>query len=184
VVLTDLTSLQVVAGFSETDAAKVRLGQPATVTFNSLPNQQLAGTVSQIDVNSQTVSNVVTYNVTVSIVDPPATLKPGMTANLSVITAKRDNVVQLPSSAVTARGSAATVQVQQANGKTVATNVTIGLKGDTADEITSGLAPGAKVVVTRTVSSGGTTTGGTNRPGAGITGGLTGGGGGGGVRGG
>ena len=72
ITLTDLATLQVEAGFAETDAAKIELGQPATVTFNALPNQELQGKVSEIDVNSETVSNVVTYNVTVSIVEPPA----------------------------------------------------------------------------------------------------------------
>ena len=173
--LTDLTSLQVVAGFSESDAAKVQLGQAATVTFNALPNQNLQGKVSQIDVNSQTVNNVVTYNVTVSIVNPPPSLKPGMTANVSVTTAARDNVLTLPSSAVSGNGSTTTLQVQGATGKPVTRIVTVGLRGDTNVEITSGLAAGDKVVITR--STGGTS--GTNS--ARLPGGFGGGGGLGGV---
>jgi len=164
----------VVAGFSETDAAKIKVGQPAVVTFNALPNQNLNAKVSSIDVNSSTVSNVVTYSVTVSIADPPASLKPGMTANLAITTAKRDGVVNLPSSAISATGSTAAVQVLGANGKATARTVTIGLKGDSADEITSGLNVGDKVVVARGTAGASAATGGIRIP-TGLGGGLGGG---------
>ena len=84
---------------------------------------------------------------TVSITGAPASLKPGMTANVSVVTQEKDNVLELPSSAITATGNTAVVQVLQPNGKTVATTITIGMRGDTNDEITSGLKAGDKVVV-------------------------------------
>jgi multidrug efflux pump subunit AcrA (membrane-fusion protein) len=178
VTLTDLTTLQVIAGFSETDAAKIALGQPATVTFNALPNQQLQGKVATIDINSVVVSNVVTYNVTVSILNPPATVKPGMTANVAVTTAKRDAVLTLPSSAISGTGSSATVQLQQPGGKTVARTVTIGLRGDTAVEIMSGLNAGDTIVISRGGAAAGTATN-TPRIPVVVGGGLGGGGGGG-----
>ncbi len=165
--LTNLASLQVVAGYSETDAAKIQAGQPATVTFSALPNETVAGKVSVVSVNSQVVSNVVTYNITVSITNPPSTLKPGMTANVAIVTAERDNVLTLPSSAVTSTGSSATVDVEQANGTVIAHPITIGMRGDTLLEITSGLNVGDKVVVTRSSSTsmGGTSGGGGTRVG-------------------
>ena len=168
--LTDLSTLQVVAGFSETDASKITVGQPATVTFNALTGVDLQGKVTQVEINSITVSNVITYNVTVSIVGAPATLKPGMTANVSVTTAEKDNVLELPSSAITATGNTAVVEVLQPNGTTIAKTITIGMRGDTNDEITSGLNAGDRIVVSlgTRVSSGGarsTTTSG-SRPGA------------------
>ncbi|HEY2429684.1 MAG TPA: efflux RND transporter periplasmic adaptor subunit, partial [Acidimicrobiales bacterium] len=175
------SSLQVVAGFSETDAAKIAVGQPATVTFNALPNQNLQGKVSQVSVNSQVVSNVVTYNVTVSITNAPSSLKPGMTANVAVTTSEQNNVVAIPTSAVTAAGNSTTLEVLQPNGKTVGRLVTIGLRGDTEDEITSGLNPGDKVVVSRAGASS-STTGSSFRFGGGGLGGLGGLGGGGAVR--
>ena len=174
--LTDLTSLQVVAGFSETDAAKISLGQPATVSFNALTGTSLQGKVSEIDINSTTVSNVVTYNVTVSIVGAPSSLKPGMTANVSVTTAEKDNVLELPSSAITASGNTATVGVLQADGKTVVTKtITIGMRGDTNDEIT-GLNVGDKVVVALAGARSSSLTGRTGAAGLGGFGGGLGGG--------
>ena len=136
-----------VAGFSETDASKISVGQPATVTFNALTGVDLQGKVTQVEINSITVSNVITYNVTVSIVGAPSTLKPGMTANVSITTAEKDNVLELPSSAITATGNTAVVQVLQPNGSTIAKTITIGMRGDTNDEITSGLNAGDRIVV-------------------------------------
>jgi len=174
--LTNLSSLQVVAGYSETDAVKIKVGQPATVTFNALSSVTLQGKVTAVDVNSTTVSNVITYNVTVSVVDPPTRLKPGMTASVSVTTQEKDNVLELPSTAITTSGSSGVVQVVGADGKVVTKAITIGLRGDSADEITSGLSEGDKVVTsTATNGSARATTGG-GFPAGGPPGGLGGGG--------
>ena len=163
-----------VAGYSETDAAKIALGDPARVTFNALPNQTLAGKVSEVAVNALVVSIVVTYDVTVAISNPPVSLKPGMTANVAVVTAERDNVLTLPSSDVAGTGSTAIVQVQQANGTAVARTITIGMRGDTLLEITSGLNAGDKVIITRsaTASSTSTSGSGTRSTGGSFSGGL------------
>jgi len=171
--LTNLATLQVVAGFSETDASKIIVGQPATVTFNALTGVDLQGKVTQVEINSITVSNVITYNVTVSIVGAPSTLKPGMTANVSVTTAEKDNVLELPSSAITATGNTAVVQVIQPNGSTIAKTITIGMRGDTNDEITSGVNAGDRIVVSLASRTGSLSTA---RTGVGGFGGLGGGG--------
>ncbi len=99
-----MSALQVVAGFAEVDASKVQVGQAATVSLNALPNQALDGQVTKVDVNSTVVSNVVTYNVTITMSNPPAGVKPGMTASVSVVIAQRDNVLNLPTADITTRG--------------------------------------------------------------------------------
>jgi HlyD family secretion protein len=149
VTLTDLSSLQVVADFAESTVAKIELGQKATISFSALPNEDFSGSVSSIAVSSTTVSNVVEYGVTVSITGAPSSLKPGMTATVSVTTAKVDGVVTLPSTAISTKGSAAVVEVVESDGKRESRVVTVGLRGNTEDEITSGLAPGDKVVVSQ-----------------------------------
>jgi len=78
-----------------------------------------------------------------------------MTANVAVTIAERPGVLTLPTSAVTAQGSTTTVQVAAANGKTVARTITLGMRGDTSVEITSGLNVGDKIVISR--STAGTT---------------------------
>jgi multidrug efflux pump subunit AcrA (membrane-fusion protein) len=151
--ITNLSALTVKAGFAETDAAKLQLGQPAAISFNALPNTQAAGTVSQIDVNSTLVSNVVTYFATVAITEVPPNVKPGMTASVTVTVNRREGVLTLPSAAVRGSGSTGTVTVLTGKQQTART-VGVGLRGDTTTEITSGVNAGDTVVLPTSTLSG------------------------------
>jgi multidrug efflux pump subunit AcrA (membrane-fusion protein) len=186
--LVELHGLEVTAPFSETDAAKIELGQPATITVSALPGKELAAHVVATDTVGASSSGVVEYTVTLALDRTVAGLKPGMSANASVTTGERDNVLNVPNAAVTGSGSTATVKVL-ANGAQSTVDVVAGLKGDSTTQILSGLTAGQQVVTssgialpTSTGASG--TTGGT-RPTTGF-GGFGGGGlgGGGGLRGG
>jgi HlyD family secretion protein len=177
VALTDLSALQVVAGFAEADAGRIQVGQPATVSLNALPTQQVSGQVTDVAVTSTVVSNVVTYNVTVSLTSPPSGVKPGMTANVGVVVVRHDNVLHVPTADVSTRGGVSTVTVLQ-NGKQVTQVVTVGLVGDQSTEISGNITEGETLVeptVTISTSTGGTT-GTTSRVGGGIGGGGGGGG--------
>ena len=175
VVLTDVNLLDVKAGFAEADAAKLKVGQAATVTFDALPGQTVNGTVLSIDVNQTLVSNVVTYYAHIGLTNPPADIKPGMTASVSVVLDKRENVVTLPTSAVTARGNTATVTVRDSSGKDSSRSIALGLRGDNAVEIVSGLQAG-ETVVTKVTSTTGTGTSNFGGRGGGGGGGIVGGG--------
>ena len=126
------------AGFSEIDAAKIRPGQTATVTVDALPNEKFAAHVLSVDTLSTVTSNVVTYNVTFVLDNPSAKVKPGMSADVDVIIAQADNVLNLTSSAVRTTGGRSTVTVRR-NGEDVTVSVVTGLKGDSTTEIVSGL---------------------------------------------
>jgi macrolide-specific efflux system membrane fusion protein len=95
---------------------------------------------------STVVSNVVTYNAIVSFDSVPAAVKPGMTATVSVITASKDNVIAVPSAAISSSGGESTVTVR-VNGKDDVRSVATGLKGDGTTEIASGLNEGDQVVM-------------------------------------
>jgi multidrug efflux pump subunit AcrA (membrane-fusion protein) len=144
--ITGTGKLQVVAGFSEGDAASIKVGQPATASISALPGVTLGAKVIAIDSTATTVSNVVTYNVTFALTGTNAELKPGMTADVAVITAERDNALHVPTTAVTGSGANARVTVLR-NGQQVSTPVVAGLRGDDSTEITSGLSPGDTVVL-------------------------------------
>ncbi len=183
ITLSNLTTLQVKAGFSESDVANVALGQPATVSFTALPGVSVSAHVVAIDSTSTVTSNVVTYNVTVQLDQPAAKVKPGMTASVSVITAEASGVLHVPSAAVRGTGTSGRVTVVT-KGKQSTVIVGVGLRGDSSTEITSGLKAGQQVVVS-TATSGlantgiGTGTGTGTRTGTGGfggTGGLGGGG--------
>jgi HlyD family secretion protein len=92
----DLTQMQVDASVSESDIGDVRLGQIALFTVDAFPQRQFKGTVTQVRQAPITVQNVVTYDVVVGITNPELLLKPGMTANLTVVTARRDAVLKVP----------------------------------------------------------------------------------------
>ena len=154
--LTDPSAFEVKVGFSEADAAKVKAAQTATVTVDAV-NARLTGTVRSIDTTSTLVSNVVTYYAYLSITQIPAnvTVQAGMTASVSVAVQRLTDVLMLPTASVSSRGTTATVQVQSKTNpkKTEARDITIGLRGDTALEILTGLNEGDVVVTTRTAVS-------------------------------
>ena len=177
IVLTNVNVLDVSVGFTETDAPNVHVGQAATITLDALPNQTFNGHVIELDTDSTLVSNVVTYNSLVSFDDPPSDVKPGMTASVNVVLAKRDNVITLPTSAVSTTDTSESVTVKPKSGAETTRTIAIGLRGDNAVEITSGLSVGDQVVITSTASTGTGTAGGFGGLGGGL-GGLGGGGGG------
>jgi membrane fusion protein, macrolide-specific efflux system len=198
VTLVNLQGLQVTASFSESDAVKIQLGQAGTITVSALPNKELAAHVVAIDTAGTSSSGVVTYTVTMALDRTVTGLKPGMSANASVTTGERDNVLNVPNAAVTGSGSSATVKVLK-NGVQSTVNIVAGLKGDSSTEIMSGLTAGQQVVTSSGVvaTAGAGAAAGTTRPGGaaglggggfagggGGGGGFAGGGGGGGARGG
>ena len=88
--------MQVSASFAETDAAKIRPGQAATVTVDALPNLQFPAHVLAVAGTATSSSSVVTYAVTFALDRSNAQLKPGMTANVDVVTGEGDNVLHVP----------------------------------------------------------------------------------------
>jgi multidrug efflux pump subunit AcrA (membrane-fusion protein) len=169
--------LEVVAGIPEADISNVAVGEPATLTFPALTNTEVAGKVVAVASTSTVVSDVVTYDVTIALVNPPSSVKEGMTTNVSVVTETRSNVLELPSSAITTTGTTSTVQLLQ-NGQTSTVRVQTGIVGSSSTQIVSGLQKGDVVVIpTVSVSATSTTSSATTGFGGGGFGGFGGGGG-------
>jgi multidrug efflux pump subunit AcrA (membrane-fusion protein) len=183
ITIDSLDKLQVISGFAEADATKLAVGDPATVTLSALPNVEVAGKVVAVSTTSTVVNNVVTYDTTISLVNPPADVKEGMTANVSVVVQSRSNVLELPSAAITTTGQASTVELLE-NGETTTTPVQVGLVGSSSTQVVSGLRNGAVVVVPTVSVAGATSSTGTGTGLGAGAGGLGGGGFGGGAGGG
>ncbi|HKF37009.1 MAG TPA: HlyD family efflux transporter periplasmic adaptor subunit [Ktedonobacteraceae bacterium] len=101
--IVDTSSLQVLANVDETDVARLAIGNAVQFTVGAYGNQQFQGTVAAIAPQGQTVSNVVTYPVTINVDMKSlqgANLLPSMTANVSITTDQRTNVLLIPNSAV------------------------------------------------------------------------------------
>ena len=149
------------AGFAEADAGEIKVGQPATLTFPALTDTEVAGKVVSVSNSSTVVNNVVTYDATIALVNPPADVKQGMTTDVSVATSTKSRVLVLPTAAITTNGTISTVQVLR-DGETTVTRVTPGLVGNSTTEIVSGLRVGDVVVeptVNITASSSNATSG-------------------------
>lgn len=100
VIANDLTKMQVNANIDEADIGKISSKVGVKFTVDAYPNDTFTGRISEIRLNPQTVQNVVTYNVIVSVDNPELKLKPGMTANITITVAQRDNVLKVPNAAL------------------------------------------------------------------------------------
>lgn len=96
----DLTRMQIDTNVDEADIGKVRVGQPVRFTVDAYPDSAFPGRVSEIRNAPTTVQNVVTYDVVVKVANPELKLKPGMTANVSIITAVEKGVLKIPNAAL------------------------------------------------------------------------------------
>lgn len=96
----DLTKMQIEASVVEADIAKVKEGQVVEFSVDSFPDEIFYGIVTQVRNEAITTSNVVTYEVIIEIDNRDLRLKPGMTANVEVITAQKENVLLVPNKAL------------------------------------------------------------------------------------
>jgi len=96
----DLTKMQIEVNVSEADIGKVNEGQDVTYTLDGYADSVFEGKVTQVRLASTNTSNVVTYSVIVNVENNDLKLKPGMTANVSIITNKREQVLCAPNTAL------------------------------------------------------------------------------------
>jgi HlyD family secretion protein len=99
----DLGKMQITAAVGETDIGSVQVGQPVNFTADAFPNRSFKGVVTQVRNAPKTVSNVVSYDTIISVDNRDLKLRPGMTANVSIVVAKRENVLRVPNSTLRVR---------------------------------------------------------------------------------
>ena len=96
----DLTKMEIDTSVDEADISRIKEGQPVTFTVDSYPDIRFAGKVIQVRNAPIVTQNVVTYVVVIGVDNREMKLKPGMTANVSIETARKDNVLKIPSVAL------------------------------------------------------------------------------------
>ena len=96
----DLTKMQIETSVSEADIGKVKVGQEVNYTLDGYQDKVFKGRVSQVRLASTTTNNVVTYTVIVSVDNNEGILVPGMTANVEIVTSKKENVLTVPNIAL------------------------------------------------------------------------------------
>ncbi|MDH4151618.1 MAG: efflux RND transporter periplasmic adaptor subunit [Betaproteobacteria bacterium] len=106
----NLTDMQVEASIDESEIGRIAVGQEATFTVDSFPGRTFRGKITQVRKAALVVQNVVTYVAIISAPNPDLTLLPGMTTNVRITVASRDNVLRVPNAALRYRppGAAAT----------------------------------------------------------------------------
>jgi HlyD family secretion protein len=100
VIAQDLTKMQVDSNVSEADIGGVAEGKPSNFRVDAYPKQFFEGTVTQVRNAPINIQNVVTYDVVITVDNRELKLKPGMTANVTIVTAKKDNPLRVPNGAL------------------------------------------------------------------------------------
>jgi HlyD family secretion protein len=146
--LVDTGSLEVVLDMDEVDIGAVAVGQPAVVTLEAWLDKELTGQVVSIAPKAKVQSEIVTYQVHLSVEARELPILTGMTANAELITANREGVLLVPNRAITADRQAGKYYVTRVEGQEMAqVEVTIGLRDKNYTEVTSGLEAGDKLVI-------------------------------------
>ena len=98
----DLTKMQIIAAVAEADIGSVKVAQSVNFNVDAFPNQPFHGRVSQIRNAPQTQQNVVVYQTIIDVNNPDLKLRPGMTANVSIVVAESPNALRIANSALRA----------------------------------------------------------------------------------
>lgn len=156
----DLKDMRVIADIDEADIGEVKEGENVKFTVDAFPNDTFEGVVTQVRQEATTTNNVVTYEVVISAPNADLKLKPGLTANVTIFTAEKNNVLSVPSKALRYTPTIETIgkkyKIQDCNGKnkvwTLEGNmlkahaVKIGISDGSHTEIISGISNGVQVI--------------------------------------
>ncbi len=166
---------------SEVDSVNVSEGQKVTMTLDAFPNSTFTGKVVSINTNGVVSSNVTTYPAVITFDSGNDHIYPNMAVSAKIITSVKNDVILVPSAAVTTSNGQSMARVLK-NNKPQSVDVEVGDSNDTQTEIKSGINEGDNVVTGTTSGNSGTRTTGTTSPFGAFGGRGFGGGGGGGIR--
>ena len=164
----DLTNMRVIADIDEADIGGVKEGQRVSFTVDAFPDDKFEGSVTQVRQQATTESNVVTYEVVISAPNNDLKLKPGLTANVTIFTLEKNNVLVVPAKALRFQPNEALLQkgetVEDCEGPfkvwtkegTVfkAHKVETGTTNGVLTEITGGITAGTDVLTDFNISGG------------------------------
>lgn len=148
----NLDYLMVDVYVSEIDINKVAAGQPAILTFDALPNKEYSGIVESISSAGSDDNGVVEFRVSVVVVDPDASVMPGFTAVVSIITSEVSDALLVPTQAIQTQNGLPVVIKQNTDGSTSAVPVELGAVSDQFTQILSGEIAVGDVLVVNVIS--------------------------------
>jgi multidrug efflux pump subunit AcrA (membrane-fusion protein) len=152
--LANLSSVEVVLDLDEVDLGAIAVGQPALVTLEPWPDQQLTGEVTFISPRASDKGGIVIYEVHVSLPASDLSARPGMTANAEVTTAALRGILLVPNRAIVSDRQAGRYYVNRIEGNAQQrVEVSIGLRDSSYTQITDGLEPGDPVSIAQAQQS-------------------------------
>ena len=146
VTLADVSRMFVLAEAAESDIGQVEVGQPVEIEVETFPDKTFRGRVTQIYPKGEDVQNVTIFRVRIEVNSPHAELRPGMTAEAFIISARRDNVVAAPNEALFQQEGKTFAEILT-KGEPERVEVATGLESFEWTEVTSGLQEGDEVVL-------------------------------------
>lgn len=147
IVLGDVQSFRIVAPFAETDAALVQPNQAVEVTFDAIPDLTRSGRVASIAPTGTDIRGVTSYYAVIVLNELDSRLRDGLTASANVVVDHRDDTLAVPNAALVHSGRSGTVTVLEPDGSQRQVQVELGLVGDSATQVVSGLREGQQVLV-------------------------------------
>lgn len=145
--LADLADLLVDVEVSEVDINRVRLGQPVTLTFDAVPGRSYRGRVADLGLSGVSVQGVVSFPVTVEVLDADDQVRPGMTAAVNIVVEELEQVLLVPNRAVRLRNGQRVVYVLR-TGQLETVPIVLGASSDSDSQVLEGdLAEGDRVVL-------------------------------------
>ena len=164
----DLTNMRVIADIDEADIGGVKEGLRVTFTVDAFPEDTFEGSVTQVRQQATTESNVVTYEVVISAPNVDLKLKPGLTANVTIFTLEKNDVLTVPAKALRFQPNEALLKEGQTiedcegmrkvwtleNNVFKAHKVETGTTNGVMTEITGGIAEGTEVLTEFNISGG------------------------------
>jgi macrolide-specific efflux system membrane fusion protein len=146
IVLSD--RLIIKAQADETDVGRIKIGQEAIISLDAYPQIRMEGTVGHISYESKIVNNVTIYEIDIIPKKVPAVFRSGMSANVNIIEAKRENVLIIPLEAVKQDREGSFVFLSQGIGKRpLRQRVKLGISDEKNVEVISGVKPDDKLVI-------------------------------------
>jgi HlyD family secretion protein len=146
--LSDLSRIFVLASVDESDIGHVAIDQDVNITADAFAGRTFKGKVVRIATKGVNVSNVVTFEVKIEVIDPKKNLlKPEMTTNVQIVSAQRDDVLTVPANAVSRKNRETVATVVKSDGTNEERPVKVGLTDGEKWELVSGLSEGEVVLV-------------------------------------
>jgi HlyD family secretion protein len=144
--LVDTSEIEMRGFIDEIDIAIVQLGQEANIILDALPDEEVKGSVAFISPVGTTLAGVVSYDTTITLENPVAELRDGMSATAEIIIERRDDVLSIPNRYI--RGTLENpIVVVLVDGQQEEREITLGLTDGINTEILSGLQEGEEVVL-------------------------------------